>query len=99
MFAKSLSQHRIRGEPLGVDAATPHVHALDAEGGREGATPSAIRAYVHHLFAANEGLAVTLCTLHNEHFFVSLAGAARRAIRDGGYPAFTASFLRRFGKV
>ncbi|GIZ96683.1 hypothetical protein TTY48_12950 [Tsukamurella sp. TY48] len=57
------------------------------------------RAYVHHLFAANEGLAVTLCTLHNEHFFVSLAAEARRALADGRYPAFTESFLRRFAKV
>ncbi|MET9329196.1 tRNA-guanine transglycosylase [Tsukamurella sp. NPDC003166] len=57
------------------------------------------RAYVHHLFAANEGLAVTLCTLHNEHFFVGLAAAARKAILTGGYPDFAMSFLRGFGKV
>ncbi|SDR25404.1 drug resistance transporter, EmrB/QacA subfamily [Tsukamurella pulmonis] len=57
------------------------------------------RAYVHHLFVANEGLAVTLCALHNEHFFVSLAAAARRAIADGAFPGFAAAFLRGFGKV
>ncbi|WP_245537873.1 tRNA-ribosyltransferase family protein [Tsukamurella paurometabola] len=57
------------------------------------------RAYVNHLFAANEGLAVTLCTLHNEHFFATLAADARRALTDGRYPAFTESFLRRFAKV
>nr|WP_256378470.1 tRNA-guanine transglycosylase [Tsukamurella sp. 1534] len=57
------------------------------------------RAYVHHLFAANEGLAVTLCTLHNEHFFVALAAAARRAMAHGGYPGFATSFLRGFGTV
>ncbi|BDH55516.1 tRNA guanosine(34) transglycosylase Tgt [Tsukamurella sp. PLM1] len=57
------------------------------------------RAYVHHLFVANEGLAVTLCALHNEHFFTSLASAAREAIGDGGYDRFAMSFLRGFGKV
>ena len=89
-----------------LDVTDPALRAdfrpLDPAEGRPGGTnrtDAFTRAYVHHLFAANEGLAVTLCTLHNEHFFVSLAGAARRAIRDGGYPAFTASFLRRFGKV
>ncbi|WP_231884506.1 tRNA guanosine(34) transglycosylase Tgt [Tsukamurella tyrosinosolvens] len=89
-----------------LDVTDPALRAdfrpLDPAEGRPGGTnrtDAFTRAYMHHLFAANEGLAVTLCTLHNEHFFVSLAGAARRAIRDGGYPAFTASFLRRFGKV
>ncbi len=75
---------------------------LDPAAGRPGG-PNRVdaftRAYVHHLFAANEGLAVTLCTLHNEHFFVSLAAAARRAIDNGGYPGFAAAFSRRFGKV
>ncbi|SDQ59305.1 drug resistance transporter, EmrB/QacA subfamily [Tsukamurella pulmonis] len=55
------------------------------------------RAYVHHLFAANEGLAVTLCTAHNEHFFVALAAAAREAIRNGTYPRFAESVLRGAG--
>ncbi|WP_231702947.1 tRNA-ribosyltransferase family protein [Tsukamurella asaccharolytica] len=89
-----------------LDITAPSLRAdfrpLDPAEERPGGTnrtDAFTRAYVHHLFAANEGLAVTLCTLHNEHFFVSLAAAARRAIRDGGYPAFAASFLRRFGKV
>lgn len=89
-----------------LDVTDPALRAdfrpLDPADGRPGGanrTDAFTRAYVHHLFVANEGLAVTLCTLHNEHFFVSLAAAARRAIRDGGYSDFAASFLGRFGKV
>lgn len=57
------------------------------------------RAYIHHLFVANEGLAATLCTLHNEHFFASLTTDARNAIRNGGYSEFAISIRRAMGKV
>ncbi|TWS22560.1 DHA2 family efflux MFS transporter permease subunit [Tsukamurella sputi] len=89
-----------------LDMTDPALRAdfrpLDPSASRPGGTNRAdafTRAYVHHLLVANEGLAVTLCTLHNEHFFVSLAAAARRAIAAGDYPAFAAAFLRGFGKV
>lgn len=89
-----------------LDVTDPALRAdfrpLDPSASRPGGKNRAdafTRAYVHHLFVANEGLAVTLCTLHNEHFFVSLAAAARRAITVGDYPGFAAAFLRGFGKV
>ncbi|WP_018180342.1 tRNA guanosine(34) transglycosylase Tgt [Jongsikchunia kroppenstedtii] len=54
------------------------------------------RAYIHHLFKAKEGLAATLCTIHNEHFIVSLVDKARQAIVDGTYADFKAEFLGRY---
>lgn len=54
------------------------------------------RAYIHHLFKAKEGLAATLCTIHNEHFIVTLVERARQAIIDGNYYEYRDEFLRRY---
>jgi queuine tRNA-ribosyltransferase len=54
------------------------------------------RAYIHHLFKAKEGLAATLCTIHNEHFIVTLVERARQAIIDGTYYEFRDEFLGRY---
>ncbi len=54
------------------------------------------RAYIHHLFKAKEGLAATLCTIHNEHFIVTLVERARQAILDGNYFEYRDEFLRRY---
>lgn len=89
-----------------LDVTDPALRAdfrpLDPGAARSGIanrTDEFTRAYIHHLFAANEGLAVTLCTLHNEHFFASLAAAARQAILDGSYSDFESAVLCGFGKV
>ncbi|GAB3131533.1 tRNA guanosine(34) transglycosylase Tgt [Tsukamurella serpentis] len=85
-----------------LDLTDPALRAdfrpLDPAAPREGSpnrTDEFTRAYIHHLLAANEGLAVTLCTLHNEHFFAALAAGARRAIITGHYPEFAAAALAR----
>lgn len=54
------------------------------------------RAYIHHLFKAKEGLASTLCTIHNEHFIVTLVDRARQAIEDGNYIEYRDAFLARY---
>ena len=54
------------------------------------------RAYIHHLFRAKEGLASTLCTIHNEHFIVTLVDRARAAIEDGTYVDFRDATLSRY---
>ncbi|MBJ7291866.1 tRNA guanosine(34) transglycosylase Tgt [Williamsia sp.] len=54
------------------------------------------RAYIHHLFKAKEGLASTLCTIHNEHFIVTLVDRARQAIEDGTYAEYRDAFLARY---
>ena len=54
------------------------------------------RAYLRHLFAAGELLAMRLASLHAVHHMISLARRARRAVIAGGYPAFREEFLSRY---
>jgi queuine tRNA-ribosyltransferase len=51
------------------------------------------RAYLHHLFAANEVLSAILCSIHNVHFYQSLMRQARRAVLEGRYDEFAAAFM------
>jgi queuine tRNA-ribosyltransferase len=55
------------------------------------------RAYLHHLFAANEVLSATLCAIHNVHFYQSLMARAREAILEDRYAAFAREFLDDYG--
>lgn len=50
-------------------------------------------AYIHHLFKADELLANTLATIHNERFIVRLVDDIRASIADGSFYDFKASFL------
>ena len=50
------------------------------------------RAYLHHLQRANEILGARLNTIHNLHYYLTLAADLRRAIRDGALPAYAAAF-------
>lgn len=54
------------------------------------------RAYLHHLFRAHEVGALTLATIHNEHFIVGLVDRIREAIMIGEFHAFKADFLARY---
>ena len=54
------------------------------------------RAYLHHLFAADEMLGPTLLSLHNVAFYHRLMADARDAIRDGRFAAFHAARLARW---
>lgn len=51
------------------------------------------RAYIHHLFAANEVLSAVLCSIHNVAFYQRLVADARRAILRGDYLNFARDFL------
>jgi queuine tRNA-ribosyltransferase len=55
------------------------------------------RAYLHHLFAANEVLSAILASIHNVHFYERLVRRARAAIEEGGFKAFRADFLAHYG--
>jgi queuine tRNA-ribosyltransferase len=55
------------------------------------------RAYLHHLFAANEVLSAVLCSIHNVHFYQSLLRQAREAIQIHDYEAFRMGFLGLYG--
>ena len=50
-------------------------------------------AYLHHLFKANEYLAATLTTIHNERFIVRLVDDMRAAIDAGDFAAMKTEFL------
>jgi queuine tRNA-ribosyltransferase/7-cyano-7-deazaguanine tRNA-ribosyltransferase len=50
------------------------------------------RAYVRHLFASGELLAMRLATIHNLHFILELMGQIRQAIRDGSLAKLAAKW-------
>ncbi len=49
------------------------------------------RAYLHHLFRAEEILGPMLLTTHNLTYYQALMIGARRAIEEGGYAAYCAA--------
>jgi queuine tRNA-ribosyltransferase len=51
------------------------------------------RAYLHHLFAANEVLSAILASIHNVRFYQRLVADARRAIAEGGFDEWRRGFL------
>ena len=54
------------------------------------------RAYVRHLFLADEILGLRLLSLHNVHFLVSLMREARAALLDGTFDAWSEAWLHRY---
>jgi queuine tRNA-ribosyltransferase len=55
------------------------------------------RAYLHHLFIAQEMLGPTLLSLHNVAYYLRLAARARAAIEEGRWATFRAGQLARWG--
>lgn len=51
------------------------------------------RAYIHHLYKANELLAYRLGSLHNMHFIISLTKKIRSAILDNTFTTFKKEYL------
>ncbi len=54
------------------------------------------RAYLRHLYKANEVTALRLGTIHNVHFMLELMRQIRRAIAAGEFGAFRSHFLDRY---
>ena len=54
------------------------------------------RAYIRHLFTADEILGLRLLSLHNVHFLVRLMRGARAAIRAGTLDAWSHEWLARY---
>ena len=54
------------------------------------------RAYLRHLFMADELLVYRLLSLHNLHFFLGLMAAMRAAIAAGAFEAFRTRFFARY---
>ncbi len=55
------------------------------------------RAYLQHLFQANEILSAVLASIHNVHFYQCLVREARAAILAGEFEAWRAAFLLEYG--
>jgi len=51
------------------------------------------RAYVRHLFIAQELLAMQIASIHNLAFYLWLVGEARRHIIAGDFPAWKAQMV------
>jgi len=54
------------------------------------------RAYIRHLWVADEILGLRLLSLHNVHFLVALMRTARAAILDGTFDAWSRDWLARY---
>jgi len=57
------------------------------------------RAYLHHLFQADEMLGPTLLSLHNVAFYLRLMADARRAIDARRFASFQSGCLARWAKA
>ncbi|MGQ0642980.1 MAG: tRNA guanosine(34) transglycosylase Tgt [Gemmatimonadaceae bacterium] len=53
------------------------------------------RAYLRHLFTADEVLGLRLLSLHNVHFVLALMRQARQGILDGAFDAWSRDWLAR----
>jgi queuine tRNA-ribosyltransferase len=56
------------------------------------------RAYLSHLFRADEMLAATLASIHNLRFLTRMVDEIRARIEEGGYEEYKTSFLARYYK-
>lgn len=54
------------------------------------------RAYLNHLFKADEILGAVLASIHNERFVVSTVDRIRASLVDGSFYAYKADFLARY---
>lgn len=54
------------------------------------------RAYIRHLINTQEVLGLRLISLHNLHFYLSLASRARKAIEQGCFADFRAEVVARY---
>lgn len=55
------------------------------------------RAYLHHLFNANEILSATLAAIHNVHFYLNMVAGARKAIEQDQFAEYKQNFLEEYG--
>jgi queuine tRNA-ribosyltransferase len=84
-----LTQRRYRRDGYPIDLS------CDCYACRDGAFT---RAYLHHLFAANEVLSAILCSIHNVHFYQNLMRGARKAILEERYAEFASEFMAEYGQ-
>jgi len=56
------------------------------------------KAYLHHLFKAQELLAMQIASIHNLAFYLRLVADARRHINEGDFTSWKASVIEQLGK-
>ena len=56
------------------------------------------RAYIHHLFNANEVLSAILASIHNVHFYLNMMADIRTAIEQDRFAAYKREFLEGYLK-
>jgi queuine tRNA-ribosyltransferase len=56
------------------------------------------RAYLHHLYNANEILSAILAAIHNVHFYQTLMKECREAIGQGRFRSFKEEFLAGYSR-
>ena len=54
------------------------------------------RAYLHHLFKAQEILGLMLLSLHNVHFYINLMKNIRISIKNKEFEKFENHFLEHY---
>ena len=54
------------------------------------------RAYLHHLFTANEVLSAVLSAIHNVHFYLMMMAEIRKAIENNRYMEYKGAFLAEY---
>ena len=81
-----LTQRRYRNDRYPIDPS------CDCESCASGFS----RAYLHHLFAANEILSAILASIHNVRFYQRLVQEARAAIQAGRYEEWRTGFLAEY---
>lgn len=54
------------------------------------------RAYLHHLFAANEVISAVLSAMHNVHFYLQMMSEIRDAIGDNRFLEYKGQFLEAY---
>jgi queuine tRNA-ribosyltransferase len=71
-------------------------YPIDTSCDCEACTSGFSRAYLHHLFAANEILSAILASIHNVRFYQRLVAEARAAIQAGSFGAWRDAFLAEY---
>ena len=56
------------------------------------------RAYIRHLFVAEEMLAMRLSVMHNLYFYNKLMGKIRQALDEGNFEAFRQEYSEKLGR-
>ncbi len=54
------------------------------------------RAYLHHLFTANEVLSAVLASIHNVHFYLNMMSEIRESIEQGCFLNYKQTFLESY---